>query len=322
MERQNNYYKMMDKKADFERATVDANKRYKLYRNYTQLKNIQKEEFEKRQQRLAELFEKDKIEWAKLIEESRETVFDRIQYMKDEIKVLREKREARKKRENDNAYYNLWKNNCHEIRGFESKLKEMETAAALEQQIKQREIAKKAEMEYTKIWDALAENNRLKKVEYYNNEDQKRKKFGQYIGRCLEEQIDEIKKRRQEEERLREIEKQYDLERIKMLQLEDERNKMLRKQAAINTRREIEEFNKEAMRKKAEEVRQELEMDLNIISELKKEMDNDQEEQNKKKRELKREMDLFMDHINHQRMIEKERQKQIDDAYLQEYNKV
>jgi len=29
--------------------------------------------------------------------------------MKDEIKVLREKREARKKRENDNAYYNLWK---------------------------------------------------------------------------------------------------------------------------------------------------------------------------------------------------------------------
>jgi len=107
-----------------------------------------------------------------------------------------------------------------------------------------------------------------------------------------------------------------------MLQLEDERNKMLRKQAAINTRREIEEFNKEAMRKKAEEVRQELEMDLNIISELKKEMDNDQEEQNKKKRELKREMDLFMDHINHQRMIEKERQKQIDDAYLQEYNKV
>jgi len=36
-------------------------------------------------------------------------VFDRIQYMKDEIKVLREKREARKKKENDNAYYNLWK---------------------------------------------------------------------------------------------------------------------------------------------------------------------------------------------------------------------
>jgi len=321
MERQNNYYKMMDKKADFERATVDANKRYKLYRNYTQLKNIQKEEFEKRQQRLAELFEQDKIEWAKLIEESRETVFDRIQYMKDEIKVLREKREKRKKKENDNAYYNLWKNNCHEIRGFESKLKEMETAAALEQQIKQREIAKKAEMEYTKIWDALAENNRLKKVEYYNNEEQKRKKLGQYIGRCLEEQIDEIKKRKKEEERLREIEKQYDLERIKMMQLEDERNKMLRKQAAINTRREIEEFNKEAMRKKAEEVRQELEMDLNIIRELKKEMDNDQEEQNKKKRELKRDMDLFMDHINHQRIIEKERQKQIDDAYLQEYNK-
>ncbi len=58
---------------------------------------------------MAELFEQDKIEWAKLIEESRETVFDRIQYMKDEIKVLREKREARKKRENDNAYYNLWK---------------------------------------------------------------------------------------------------------------------------------------------------------------------------------------------------------------------
>ena len=29
--------------------------------------------------------------------------------MKDEIKVLREKREARKKKENDNAYYNLWK---------------------------------------------------------------------------------------------------------------------------------------------------------------------------------------------------------------------
>ncbi len=61
------------------------------------------------------------------------------------------------------------------------------------------------------MWDALAENNRLKKVEYYNNEEQKRKMFGHYIGKCLEEQIEEIKKRKQEEERLREIEKQYDV---------------------------------------------------------------------------------------------------------------
>jgi len=51
MVKQNNYYKMMDKKADFERATVDANMRYNLYKNYTQLKNIQKEQFEQRQQR-------------------------------------------------------------------------------------------------------------------------------------------------------------------------------------------------------------------------------------------------------------------------------
>jgi len=321
MEKQNNYYKMMDKKADFERATVDANMRYNLYKNYTQLKNIQREQFEQRQQRLAALFEKDRIEWAKLIEESRETVFDRIQYMKDEIKVLREKREARLKKENENALYNLWRNNCQEIRGFESKLKEKETAAAQAQQIKQREIAKKAEMEYTKVWDALAENNRLKKVEYYNNEEQKRKNIGMYIGKCLEEQINEIKKRKKEEERLREIEKQYDLERLKMLQLEDQRNEMIRKQNAINTRREIEEFNKESVRRKAEEVQKELEMDLKIISELKKEMDNDLEEQNKRKRDIKREMDLFMDHINRQRLIEKERQKQIDDAYLQEYNR-
>ncbi|ORX63694.1 hypothetical protein BCR32DRAFT_273359 [Anaeromyces robustus] len=321
MERQNNYYKIMDKKADFERATIDANRRYKLYKNYTQLKNIRREQFEERQKKLATLFEQDRIEWAKLIEESRETVFDRIQVMKDEIKVLREKREARKKKENDNALYNLWKNNCHEIRGFESKLREKETAVALEQQIKQREIARKAEMEYTKIWDALAENNRLKKIEYYNNEEQRKKNLGMYIGRCLEEQIEEINKRKQEEERLREVERQYDLERNKMIELEDKRNEMLRKQNAVATRREIEEFNKENIRRKAEEVQKELEMDLNIINELKKEMDNEKEEENKRKIKIKRDMDLFMEHINRQRQIEKERQKQIDDAYLQEYNK-
>ncbi|ORX55975.1 hypothetical protein BCR36DRAFT_581134 [Piromyces finnis] len=321
MEKQNNYYKMMDKKADFERATVDATRRYKLFKNYTQLKNIQREQFEERQQKLAALFEKDKIEWTKLIEENRETVFDRIQNMKDEIKILREKREARQKKDNDNAYYNLWKNNCHEIRGIESKLKEKEVAAALEQQIKQKEIAKKAEMKYTKMWDALAENERLKKVEYYNNEEQKRKYMGQYIGKCLEEQIEEIKKRRKEEEKLRDIEKQYDLERIKMIQLEDQRNEMIRKQNAFNTRREIEEFNKESIKRKAEEVQKELEMDLCIIEEIKKEMDKDVEEQNKRKREIKREMDLFMDHINRQKIIEKERQKQIDEAFLQESKK-
>jgi len=106
------------------------------------------------------------------------------------------------------------------------------------------------------------------------------------------------------------------------MRLEDQRNELLRKQAAINTRREIEEFNKEAMKRKAEQVQQELEMDLKIINELKKEMDNDYEEQNKRKREIKRDMDLFMEHINHQKMIEKERQKQIEEAYLQECNKV
>jgi hypothetical protein len=321
MERQNNYYKMMDKKADFERATVDATMRYKLYKNYTQLKNIQREQFEHRQQRLAELYEKDRIEWTKLIEESRETVFDRIQCMKDEIKVLREKKEERKKKDNENALYNLWRNNCHEIREYESKLKEKEIAAAQEQQILQREIAKKAEMEYTKVWDALAENNRLKKVEYYNNEERKRRNIGMYIGKCLEEQINEIKKRKKEEERLKEIEKQYDLEHLKMIQLEDQRNEMIRKQNAINTSREIEAFNRETARRKAEEVQKELEIDLNIINELKKEMDNDLEEQNRRKRDIKRDMDLFMDHIKRQKLIEKERQKQIDDAYLQEHDR-
>jgi len=61
------------------------------------------------------------------------------------------------------------------------------------------------------MWDALAENERLKKVQYYNDEEQKRKYMNQYIGRCLEEQIEEIKKRKKEEERLRELEKQYDV---------------------------------------------------------------------------------------------------------------
>jgi hypothetical protein len=321
MVKQNNYYKMMDKKADFERATVDANMRYNLYKNYTQLKNIQKEQFEQRQQRLAALFEKDRIEWAKLIEESKETVFDRIQYMKDEIKVLREKREERQKKDTENALYNLWRNSCQEVREFETKLKEKETAAALEQQIKQKEIARKAELEYTKAWDALAENNRLKKVEYYNTEDQKRRNIGKYIGKCLENQIDELNNRRKEEERLKEIEKKYDLERLKMNKLQDQRNRIIRKQNAMNAQREIEEFNKENARIKAEEVQKELELDLNIMEELKKEMDNEKEEQNKKKRDFKREMNLFMEHINQQRLIEKQRQKEIEDAYLQESNK-
>jgi len=213
------------------------------------------------------------------------------------------------------------RNNCHEIRGFESKLKEKETAAAQEQQIKQREIAKKAEMEYTKVWDALTENNRLKKVEYYNNEEKKRRNVGIFIGKCLQQQIEEIRKRKEEEEKFKKLQKQYDLERLRMLQLENERNEIIRKQNALNTRREIEEFNKETARRKAEEVQKELEMDLKIINELKKEMDNDFEEETKKKKEIKRDIDLFMEHIKKQKAIEKERQKQIDEAYLQEYNR-
>jgi len=241
--------------------------------------------------------------------------------MKDEIKVLREKREERQKKDNENALYNLWRNSCQEVREFETKLKEKETAVAQEQQMKQKEIARKAELEYTKAWDALTENNRLKKIEYYNIEDQKRRNIGKYIGKCLENQIEELNNRRKEEKRLKEIEKQYDQERLKMDKLQDQRNKIIRKQNAINAQREIEEFNREIARKKAEEVQKELELDLNIMEEVKKEIDNEKEEQNKKKRDFKHEMDLFMDHINQQRLIEKQRQKEIDDAYLQESNK-
>jgi len=107
-----------------------------------------------------------------------------------------------------------------------------------------------------------------------------------------------------------------------MNKLQDQRNRIIRKQNAMNAQREIEEFNKENARIKAEEVQKELELDLNIMEELKKEMDNEKEEQNKKKRDFKREMNLFMEHINQQRLIEKQRQKEIEDAYLQESNKV
>jgi len=51
----------------------------------------------------------------------------------------------------------------------------------------------------------------LKKVEYYNTEDQKRRNIGKYIGKCLENQIDELNNRRKEEERLKEIEKKYNV---------------------------------------------------------------------------------------------------------------
>lgn len=318
MDRQNRYYKIMSKKADFERATVDANDRYRLMKSYQELKQIQDEQFSNRKQKLAQLLENDSREWAIALNEARETTFDRVENMKAEIEALRKKRMQKEKCKVDDLMFAQWKKNCHDLRGFESKLREKETASALEQQMAQKELSRKATMEETKLWDKIYERERLKKVEKYENEERIRRSQGLFIKNCLEIQIKEINERREEEKRLKDDENEFMKQKMMMLKLEDERNALLKRQETINMCQELDRFTNEAMKRKAEAIQRELEMDMEILKEVKKIDDEEKIQQNRRKKELRNEIELFHKHILRQKSIENERQKEIEKAYLDE----
>ncbi len=104
--------------------------------------------------------------------------------------------------------------------------------------------------------------------------------------------------------------------------MEEERGRLRRRQEQRLVQLELDAVNMERLKKKQKEAQESLDMDLKIINEYIAQDELEKKIKTAKREALRREMQMYRDHLLEQKLVEKEREKEIEYMYRLEDEKV
>jgi hypothetical protein len=92
--------------------------------------------------------------------------------------------------------------------------------------------------------------------------------------------------------------------------------------AQIEIRADLDRFNKEKIRQRAQEIKASLEMDLSIVNDFFKADEKERALKNRKREEARKEMILYREHLKEMKRVEEERERELEKLYQEEEEKV
>ena len=100
--------------------------------------------------------------------------------------------------------------------------------------------------------------------------------------------------------------------------MEEEREKLRSEQKKKLIRSELDSFNKAKVQQRAKEIQEALDMDTRILQEFVKMNEAEALAQKRRKEELRDELQSYIQYMNEQREIEKQREKDVEAIYRQQ----
>ncbi len=104
--------------------------------------------------------------------------------------------------------------------------------------------------------------------------------------------------------------------------IEEKRAQVKKLDAQIEIRADLDRFNKEKIRQRAQEIKASLEMDLSIVNDFFKADEKERALKNRKREEARKEMILYREHLKEMKRVEEERERELEKLYQEEEEKV
>ncbi|XP_063769298.1 trichoplein keratin filament-binding protein isoform X2 [Pseudophryne corroboree] len=285
-------------------------------------KEEKKKNLERRREALRKLLqeERDLLE-AELRELSQYRDPD-IVSMRERSEELKSAREERRKQLADELLYEQWKKSNVKLREVESSLHKKYVVNAWGEQVTEKNQEIIAEEEENKRFENQYELARREAIENMKREDERRREAEKERAEVLRQQMEEL--------RLREVEAQ---------KLKKEQEALLRQQWEVEElqekRKKIEESRKKAelghflsrqytaqMKRRAQMVQEELEMDMKILSALLSKEDEEQRLRSARREQSAADTAWMRRVIEEQLHLERQREAEIDTLFREEAKQV
>ncbi|XP_075686775.1 trichoplein keratin filament-binding protein [Rhinoderma darwinii] len=285
-------------------------------------KEEKKRNLERRREELRKLLqeERDLLE-AELRELSRNKDPD-IASMREKAEELKSAREERRKQLADELLYEQWKKNNMKLREVESSLHKKYVVDAWAEQVTEKDEEKIVEEEEKKRFENQYELARKEALENIKKEDERRRRAEKERAKVLRQQMEELKFRDVEAQQLKK-------EQEDLLRQEWEVEELQEKRKKIEERRKKKELGHflsrqytAQMKRRAQMVQEELEMDMKILAALLSKEDQEHCLRSARKEQAAADAAWMKRVIEEQLHLERQREAELDTLFREEAKQV
>ncbi|KAM4051695.1 trichoplein keratin filament-binding protein isoform 1-T1 [Anomaloglossus baeobatrachus] len=285
-------------------------------------KEEKKRNLERRREELRKLLqeERDLLE-----EELRELAQNRdpdIASMREKADGLRSAREDRRKKLAEELLYEQWKNNNMRLREVESSLHKKYVVDAWEEQVTEKDQEKLVEEEEKKRFENQYELARRAALERLKKEEERRRQAEVKRAEVLRQQMEELKFRDVEAQKLKKEQEDLLRQQWEVEELQEERRKTEECRKKSEHGHFLSRQYTAQMKRRAQMVQEQLEMDMKILAALISKEDEDQRSRSARREQAAADAAWMKRVIEEQLHLERLREAELDTLFREEAKQV
>nr|XP_033811777.1 trichoplein keratin filament-binding protein [Geotrypetes seraphini]XP_033811778.1 trichoplein keratin filament-binding protein [Geotrypetes seraphini]XP_033811779.1 trichoplein keratin filament-binding protein [Geotrypetes seraphini] len=237
---------------------------------------------------------------------------------KERADGLRSAREERRKQVAEDLMYEHWKKNNTRLREVESTLHKKHVVNAWGDQVSEKKQQESAHQEEKKRFENEYEQARREAMERMKEKEARRKQEEKWRAEILCQQMDELNLRETEAKNLKKEQEDLLKQQWELEELEEQRKQMEEHRKKSELGRFLSRQYNAQLKRRAEQIREELEMDMKILSALIEKEDEDQRQLTARKEQAAADAAWMKRVIEEQLHLEKEREAEVDMLFREE----
>uniref|UniRef100_UPI00398EF414 trichoplein keratin filament-binding protein n=1 Tax=Pristiophorus japonicus TaxID=55135 RepID=UPI00398EF414 len=241
-----------------------------------------------------------------------------IHEAKEKTQELKSAREERRKKVAEELLYEHWKKNNIELRQIQSDLHKTHVTGSWCSQITEKRQQEEAELEETKRLENEYEIARKQAMERIKQEAERRRQEDLKQAETLRQQMEELRLREVEAKNLKAEQEKLLKQQWELEELEEERKQLEQRRKKSELGRILNRQYKTQMRRRAQQIQEELEMDRQILASLIEKEEMDQQLQSARRERAIADAAWMKKVIEEQLQLEREREAELDTVFREE----
>ncbi|KAM5192583.1 trichoplein keratin filament-binding protein [Mantella aurantiaca] len=242
--------------------------------------------------------------------------------MRERAEGLKSAREERRKKLADELLYEQWKNNNTKLREVESGIHKKYVVDAWGEQITEKNKEKSEEEQEKKRFENQYELARREALENMKREEERRYQTEREQAEVLRQQMEELKLKEMEAQNLKKEQEDLVRQQWEVEKLQEERRKTEEKRKKTELGHFLSRQYTAQMKRRAQMVQEELEMDMKILSALTSKEDEEQRLRSARREQAAADAEWMKRVIEEQLRLERQREAEIDTLFREEARQV
>ncbi|KAJ9465880.1 hypothetical protein DIPPA_32340 [Diplonema papillatum] len=270
--------------ASWETKTHGTIKKNEFMRRVDQVQARDDDTLEKRRQRLAEMLAAEEAEYRQQLSESGETQEQRRNRIAKKALELRSERERLRKEAAQERRDRAFRQNCSQLKEYTSKALALQVAADRDEQLRWKEQRENIGKVETTFFDAISEEERLKKEARHAADVQRQKSLNRDLQDSLAQQKEVLLRKRMEAAEQERLEGEAFRSELQRGAAEDEAKERARRQRHFELGQQNKLCNVELEKLKEADNKRELDKDRQFLDDLLRKVKEDEDAERENKR--------------------------------------